>query len=400
VRADSKISWINPTVIGIGLASLFSDVGHEMATAAMPALLASIGASSAAVGIIEGLADGLSSFAKLFSGIYSDRLTRRKPIAIIGYFLTASGMASFALATQWWHVLIGRVGGWVGRGARTPVRNVLLTEATTPETYGRAFGLERSMDTVGAVLGPLLALLLIPLVGIRGIFVFTLIPGLIAALLITFLVKEKAHTSQVRVPFWVGIKSLPDQFYKYLWGIGIAGIGDFSRTLLILWATQAFAPAYGMVKAAALAMFFYVIYNVVNTFSCYISGQLADRFPKRHLLALGYVLAVIPAIALILPIAPFIKFPIAFGFSGIYMGIAETLTSATAATLLPSTMRGTGFGLMATINGIGDMVSSITVGCLWSFSPVWAMSFVIFTSLLGAGFILFSSSLNLAQNKI
>jgi len=150
--------WLNRTVLGIGLASLFSDVGHEMASSAMPALLASIGASSAALGLIEGLSDGLSSFAKLASGHYADRLRRRKPLAIVGYFMTASGMASFAFATQAWHVLLGRMFGWAGRGARTPVRNVLLTEATTKETYGRAFGLERTMDSAGAILGPLLAL--------------------------------------------------------------------------------------------------------------------------------------------------------------------------------------------------------------------------------------------------
>src|SRR5947209_19410089 len=136
--------WLNATVLAIALASLFSDVGHEMATTAMPALLAMLGASPAALGLIEGLADGLSSFVKLLSGLYSDRLRRRKPLAVIGYFVTASGMASFALATQWWHVLLGRVFGWLGRGARTAVRNVLLTEATTPETYGRAFGWDRA----------------------------------------------------------------------------------------------------------------------------------------------------------------------------------------------------------------------------------------------------------------
>jgi MFS family permease len=97
-----RLKWLNSTVLGIGLASLCSDVGHEMATAAMPALLATMGASSAALGLIEGLADGLSSFAKLLSGAYSDRLQRRKPLAVLGYFVTASGMASFALATQWW----------------------------------------------------------------------------------------------------------------------------------------------------------------------------------------------------------------------------------------------------------------------------------------------------------
>src|ERR1700710_1103156 len=173
VRRSNR-GWLNRTVLGIGLASLFSDVGHEMATSTMPALLASIGASSAALGLMEGLSDGLSSFAKLASGHYSDRLRRRRPLAVVGYFVTASGMASFAFATQWWHVLLGRAGGWLGRGARTPVRNVLLTEATTPETYGRAFGLERAMDSAGAVVGPALAVLLAASFGLHRVFLFTL----------------------------------------------------------------------------------------------------------------------------------------------------------------------------------------------------------------------------------
>src|SRR5437588_13080695 len=136
-----RVAWLNSTIFGIGLASLCSDVGHEMATTCMPVLLARLGASSAALGLIEGLADALSSFAKLFSGLYSDKLRRRKPLAVVGYFVTASGMASFALATQWWHVLLGRAGGWIGRGARTPVRHAVLTEGTQPATYCRSFGL-------------------------------------------------------------------------------------------------------------------------------------------------------------------------------------------------------------------------------------------------------------------
>src|ERR1700682_3044868 len=172
-----RTQWSNSTVLGIGLASFCSDVGHEMATTAMPAFLATLGASSAVLGIIEGLADGLASFAKLLSGLYSDRLSKRKPLAVAGYFVTASGMASCALATTWWHVLLGRVGGWLGRGARTPVRNVLMAEATTPETYGRAFGLERAMDSAGAVVGPALSLALVATLGFRSLFVLTLIPG-------------------------------------------------------------------------------------------------------------------------------------------------------------------------------------------------------------------------------
>jgi MFS family permease len=378
---------LNATVLGIGLASLFSDVGHEMATTAMPALLATVGATSAMLGLIEGLADGLSSFAKLFSGLYSDRLRRRKPLAVAGYFVTASAMASFALATAWWHVLLGRVAGWIGRGARSPVRSTLLAEATTPETYGRAFGLERAMDSAGAVVGPSLAILLMSAVGLHRVFVLTLIPGLAAALTIALLVREKPHTPQPHATLWSGAKALPREFRRFLVGVGIAGLGDFSNTLLILWATEAFRDRFGLTQAAIIAMGFYVGYNVVYTFSCYLSGILADRFPKNRVLAGGYAIAVIPAVALLLPGDSFLKFGVVFGFSGLYMGVWETVESSTAATLLPKAIRGTGFGVLATVNGLGDFLSSAIVGLLWTISPLWAMVYVIGTSLTGSAII-------------
>lgn len=383
--------WLNSTVLGIGVASLFSDIGHEMATTAMPALLATLGVSSAILGLIEGLADGLSSFAKLFSGLYSDKLEKRKPLAVVGYFVTAAGMASFALATQWWHVLIGRVGGWLGRGARTPVRNVLLAEATTPQTYGRAFGLERAMDSAGAVLGPLLALLLLWALGLhhfRWLFACTVIPGGMAALCIAFLVHEKPHAPQQEARMWAGLIALPTEFRRYLLGIGIAGLGDFSNTLLILWATQAWTPRFGRHAAAEYAMGFYVGYNVIYTLSSYISGGVADRFSKKHVLAAGYTLAVIPAAALAWPGDSFWKFAIVFAISGLYMGVWETLESSAAATVLPPSTRGMGFGLLATVQGFGDLVSSIVVGFLWILHPVWAMTFVAATALVGAAVVL------------
>jgi MFS family permease len=382
--------WLNATVLGIGLASLCSDVGHEMATTAMPALLASVGASSAVLGLIEGLADGIASFAKLISGLYSDRLRRRKPLAVVGYFVTASGMASFALATQWWHVLLGRVGGWLGRGARTPVRNVLLTEAVTPETYGRAFGFERAMDSAGAIIGPLLATGIVATFGIRSVFLCTLIPGSMAAVLIWFLVREKHHEPQPHIRLWSSMRSLPKVFKTYLVGVGLAGVGDFSNTLLILWATQAWAAELGLHAAAQRAMLFYVGYNVVYTISCYGSGALADRMPKHWVLAVGYSIAVVPATALTLPGDSIWKFVVVFGFSGLYMGVWETLESATSAEMLPEATRGVGFGVLATVNGVGDFVSSASVGALWMIHPIAAMSFVIVTSLVGAGIIAYT----------
>jgi MFS family permease len=376
--------WLNRTVLGIGLASLCSDVGHEMATTAMPALLAGLGSTSLLLGLIEGIADGVSSFAKLYSGLYSDRLRKRKPLAVVGYFLTASGMASFALATRGWHVLLGRVIGWLGRGARTPVRNVLLTEATTQDTYGRAFGLERAMDSSGAVVGPLIALAIVHEVGVRSVFAYTFIPGALAALLIAAVVRERPHEPQPHARLLAGVRALPGPFRRFLAGVGVAGLGDFSNTLLILWATQAWTPRLGYARATTLAMSFYVGFNVVYTFSCYVAGALADRFRKNGVLAAGYVIASIPAVALLLPGASLAKFAVVFGVSGVYMGFWETVEGSTAAEYLPPAVRGVGFGALATVNGIGDLVSSITVGVLWTISPAAAMSTVIATSLAGA----------------
>jgi MFS family permease len=382
-----RIAWLNRTVVGIGLASLCSDVGHEMATAAMPVLLTSIGASSAILGLIEGCADGIASFAKLYSGLYSDRLRRRKPFAVAGYFATAAGMASFAIATQWWHLLIGRTVGWLGCGARTPVRNVLLADATTPGTYGRAYGFERAMDSVGAVIGPLLSLLLVATVGLRPMFALTVIPGIAAALLIAFLVQERPHEPRPSARLWTSIGELPHEFKRYLVGIGIAGLGDFSNSLLILWATTAWQPRFRLAKAAQLAMLFYVGYNIVYAASCYVSGMLADHFPKNRVLAVGYSLAVIPAVALMLPGDSLMKFAVAFAFSGVYMGVWETLENASAATVLPSQLRGVGFGVLATVNGVGDFLSSVLVGLLWVVAPIWAMTFVAVSALVGSAII-------------
>jgi sugar phosphate permease len=275
------------------------------------------------------------------------------------------------------------------------VRKVLLTEATTPETYGRAFGFERAMDTAGAVIGPLLAIGLTAAVGLKWVFALTFLPGIAAVLVIAFLVREREHTPKPSGQFWIGLQSLPSDFRKYLAGVGIAGTGDYSKLLLILWATTAFRDLFDpdhvnpdkAKLASMLGMSFYVGYNLVYMFSCYVSGVLADRLPKNWVLAGGYALAVVPAVALLLPLNPFVAFGIAFGFAGLYMGVWETVESTTAATLLPKENRGAGFGLLDTINGLGDLVSSITVGLLWAVSPVAAMGFVIGTSLIGAAVI-------------
>src|SRR5436190_14501457 len=189
-----KVRWLNRTVLGIGLASLFSDTSHEIATTVMPAFLATMGVAAAWLGLIEGFSDGLSSFAKMGSGYYTDKLQRRKPIAVIGYVVTALGTASFGLATAAWHVLAARACAWLGRGVRTPIRKALLAGSVTRETYGRAFGFERMMDTMGAIVGPSSAFVLLQAFHHHypTLFAVTLVPSLIATALIAFVVKEKS----------------------------------------------------------------------------------------------------------------------------------------------------------------------------------------------------------------
>ena len=190
-----RFAWLNRTVVGVGLASLFSDWSHEIATTLLPGFLATMGVAAAWLGLIEGVSDGLSSFAKMASGYYTDRLQRRKPIAVVGYVVTALGTAAFGLATNAWHVLFARAAAWLGRGVRTPVRKALLAGAVTRDSYGRAFGFERMLDTCGAIIGPLTALALLQLIGPKypTLFALTVIPGLLAALVIAWFVKEKAR---------------------------------------------------------------------------------------------------------------------------------------------------------------------------------------------------------------
>src|SRR5437016_734858 len=199
----ASVRWLNRTVLGIGLASLFSDWSHEIATTVLPAFLATMGVAAAWLGIIEGVSDGLSSFAKMASGYYTDKLQRRKPIAVLGYLVTAFGTASFGFASAAWHILVGRACAWLGRGVRTPVRKALLAGSVTRETYGRAFGFERMMDTMGAIVGPASAFFLLQAFNHHypTLFAVTLIPSLIAAALIAFAVKEKLRTPVQHISF-------------------------------------------------------------------------------------------------------------------------------------------------------------------------------------------------------
>ena len=360
--------WLNRTVLGIGLASLFSDWSHEIATTVMPAFLASMGVAAAWLGLIEGVSDGLSSFAKMASGYYTDKLQRRKPIAVVGYLVTALGTASFGLASAAWHVLLARAGAWLGRGVRTPVRKALLAGSVTKESYGRAFGFERMMDTCGAIVGPATAFALLPLVNHHypTLFALTLVPSLIAAGLIAFVVKEKVRAPVPHIAFGARLRMLPANFRRFLVAVGLFGAGDFAHTLLILLAAQKLTPALGATQAASIAVGLYVLHNVFYAAFAFIAGWLADRLPKARVLATGYALGALMAVLIIVaPMTPWML-GVIFVLGGIYVAIEETLEDSLCAEFVGQEQHGMAFGVLATVNGVGDLLSSVIVGALWT----------------------------------
>jgi len=389
---QSSSGWLNRTVLGVGVTSLFSDWSHEIATAILPAFLATIGAGAAWLGAIEGIADGLSSFAKLSSGHYTDRLKKRKPLAVFGYAFTALATASFAFATRAYHVLFARAAAWLGRGVRSPAKKALLAADVAPGAYGRAFGLERLMDTVGAIAGPLTALWLLKVTNhnYRAVFLWTLLPGMIAVLSFWLLVRERPFEARKKVTFLTGLRSLPGNFRKFLLGVGVFGSGDFSHTLLILYASRMLTPAHGAARAASLAIGLYTLHNIFYAASAYISGWISDIVPHRKaVLAGGYALAGVTAIFLTTTPASIWLLGGLFVLAGIYVGTEEALEDSLAAELIPREQHGMAFGTLAAVNAVGDFLSSLVVGFLWAaVSARAAFSFSAVLFFLGAILIL------------
>ena len=386
----SKQPWLNRTVLGVGLTSLFSDWAHETATAVLPAFLAVIGAGPAWLGVIEGVADGLSSFAKLAAGHYTDRLKQRKPLAVFGYAFTAMATASFGIATHAIHVLIGRSAAWLGRGVRSPAKKALLAADVPAGAYGRAFGLERLMDTLGAIFGPLTALWILQVTNhsYRRVFLWTLLPGLIAVLCFWTLVREQPVERKEKKSFLLGLRALPGEFRRFLLAMGIFGAGDFSHTLLILYATKMLAAEYGVAKAASLAVILYTLHNVFYAASAYISGWLSDHVPNRRVvLSGGYGLAVVTALLLSTGTYSWWMLSGVFVLAGLYIGTEEALEDSVAAEMMPREQHGMAFGTMAAVNAVGDFLSSLLVGALWSAFGVGA-AFGVSAVLFAAGAIL------------
>jgi len=361
-------SWVTPTVVGIVLATFLSDFSHEMCTAVLPLYLTTLGLGPAALGLIEGLADFLVSLSKLAGGVVGHHVRHKRPWASLGYLVTTVATGAIALVGGLAALVSLRSAAWIGRGFRGPLRDYLLADAVAPTHYGRAYGLERAGDMLGAVAGPLMATLLVATgVEFRTVILWTLLPGLLAAGAMFFLTREREASivpARDDTPARQR-RSFPPAFWIFLIGVLLFGLGDFSRTFLIWLAAQAGGGGGDHVAGTvSVAVLLYAVHNLVSAGAAYPVGRLGDRLSKLPILLWGYGLGVGTNVLLALAGGTLAWLAVAVALSGIYIAVEETLEKAVAAEMLPRELRSLGFGVLACANAVGDMASSLYVGFL------------------------------------
>ena len=347
-REQEAQAWLTPGVRGIGTASLLADLGHEVPTALLPSFLTStLGAPASALGLIEGVSDGLAGAARLAGGALADDPQRRRAAAVGGYTTTAVLSGLIGTASSVWQVAVLRAGAWTARGLRVPARNALLADVVSPQAYGRAYGFERAMDNLGAIGGPLLALGLVELVGVRTAILLSIIPGLLAVAAIVYAIRHTAApTQRERQPIRLRIRPvLRGRLGRLMAGVSIFELGNIAATLLILRATDLLTPGHGTDDAAQIAIALYVVYNIAATVTSIPAGRLGDRRGMVRVLAGGVA---------------------AFALAGVGIGCVETAEHAAVATFAPADVRGSAFGALAAVQSFGNVVASAVAGLLYT----------------------------------
>ena len=365
--ADER--WLTPGVRGIGAASLLADVGHEIPTSLLPSLLTgTLGAPAAALGIIEGVADGLAGGARFVGGALADDPQRRRTIAVGGYGATAVLSGLIGVATSVWQVAILRSSAWAARGLRVPARNALLADVVPAGAYGRAYGFERALDNLGAIIGPLLGIVLVAAVGVRSAILLSIIPGLLAVGAIVYAIRAaKLPRTRARQPIRFQVRPvMRGELGRLLGAVGAFELGNIAATLLILRATELLAPGHGTDGSAQLALALYTAYNVAATLTSVPAGRYGDRHSPVRVLVGGSAAFAAAYLTLGLTGASIALLAIGFVLAGIGIGCVETAEHAAVARLAPAALRGSAFGLLATVQSLGNFVASATAGLLWT----------------------------------
>lgn len=390
---DNLAKAVPRTVWALGLVSLCMDVSSEMIHALLPLFLtATLGASVAFVGVMEGIAESTAAIVKVFSGFLSDRFGRRKPLILLGYALGALSKPFFAMADTPMVAFAARFADRIGKGIRGAPRDALVADVTPEAIRGRAYGLRQSLDTVGAFAGPLLAIALMAAFDddMRLVFWFALVPGALAVTLVVFGVEDRAvPAATVRAPIRLAdLRRLPVDF----WGIVAVGVlftlARFSEAFLVLKAHAEGLPL-------ALAPLVLVAMNVVYALGAYPAGAWSDRSPPAILLAWG--LAALVAADLALAFAPGLIGAFAgIALWGVHMALTQGLLAKLVAEHAPKDLRGSAFGVFNLTTGLAMLAASVAAGVLWDtigpaatfiagavFASATGLTFGIFLALRG-----------------
>lgn len=339
--------------------SLFADISTEMLYPVLPIFLTQVlGAGGAVVGIVEGVAVAMQNIIQGVSGAFSDKLRKRKPVAIFGYTLAALSKPFIGLSTSWWGVFGARSVDRLGSGIRSAPRDALVANSADEKSRGKAFGLEGIGDNLGAFLGPLLAVLLLFYfnVNIRHIFYYALIPGLLAVIMVLF-VKEKPDGFSAKSKLDVSLFKFPAQYWKYLAVIGIFDIGNISSSFMILQTKNIGIPLIGTILI-------YALFNLVAALISYPAGVLTDKFGRKGVLLASFVLFFVSLMGFAAT-KSFFVISLMFVLFGLYMGIFRAAGKAYASDFAPRELRASAVGWYNTVVGFSGLIASVLAGQIY-----------------------------------
>ncbi|HBO84958.1 MAG TPA: MFS transporter [Deltaproteobacteria bacterium] len=356
-----KIFGFQKNVFVAGLVSLFMDISSEMIYPLVPLFLATVlGTTKTTIGLIEGIAESTASILKVFSGYLSDVLGRRKLLMAIGYGVSVLSRPVTALSTTWFHVLFARFVDRFGKGIRTAPRDAIIADSADGNNLGRAFGFHRTMDTIGAVIGPAIAFFILLLFAnnFRLVFWLSLIPGIIAVILIVFFITEKRKTRDelAKLPK-ITFKDFNGDFRHYIVVIALFSIGNTSDAFLIL-------RAENLGVSKEYIPIIYLMFNLVYSVSSMPLGILADKIGMRKMIILGFIFYALIYFGFGIADSSFYVLPL-FCLYGIFKGMSEGTQRAYLATLAPPERKATAFGVYHTVVGISLLPASIIGGILW-----------------------------------
>jgi len=365
LRLRALLHGLPVGIWGLGLTSMFMDISSELVHSLLPVFMASVlGASMMTIGLIEGIAEATASVTKLFSGTLSDRWGRRRPLLLVGYGLAAVTKPVFPLAGTIAWVAAARFLDRVGKGIRGAPRDALVADITPVAVRGAAYGLRQALDSFGAALGPLVAIVCMVLLSgnIKAVLWVGVAPAFIAVLLLVLMVKEPAsvpRTAGSSSPLGTaGLRRLGARFW-YLAALGaLFTMARFSEAFLVLRAQQA-----GL--SLTLVPLVMVVMNVVYASAAYPAGRAADGRDPRVLLMLGLAVLVIADIVLARAGSASMVL-IGAAIWGLHMALTQGLFSKLVADVAPAELRGTAFGVFNLVNGVAVLVASTVAGALWS----------------------------------